>query len=358
MSPRGPGQEAPAIPLPELDEPPPRKRRWWLYALAAVLLYPVLAVATMVQPVSVPFTGVKLAAPLPGVAEAAVFGLPDRPFTVLVVGLDRRPSETGPSRTDTVVLLRMDPARRRVGILSIPRDAMMQVMQDGQPTQDRINTAYVYGWSAKDSSAAPKAVERTVEANLGIKVDYYVVFDVYGAEKLIDAFGGVDVDIPTAIGQADYSDDDVHVVPQEFTPGSHHLNGYQAVAYGRIREGSTDLDRIQRQQRVASALMGKISSPKALLHSWSLWRAYSDSIHTDLSLRQSAGLATLIRRLPDDGLVMRSLGDATVPCASCSASLLLLESAKSGQLVSEAFDDPNAGQLAAQQLRAAGVTAD
>jgi anionic cell wall polymer biosynthesis LytR-Cps2A-Psr (LCP) family protein len=147
------------------------------------------------------------------------------------------------------------------------------------------------------------------------------------------------------------------VVPQEFAVGRRHLDGYQAVAYGRIREGSSDLDRIQRQQQVASALMAKLSSPRALLHSWTLWRAYAGSVHTNLSLRQSLGLAALVRRVPDDGLVMRSLGDAAVSCSYCEGALLLLDADKAAQLLGEAFGDERAAALAAERLRAAGVTA-
>lgn len=346
----------PAIPLPELEEPP-RRRRWWLYPLLAVPLYVVVALATLVQPIPVPFTGVKLAAPLPGTSIAALFGLPNRPFTVLVIGLDRRPDEAGPSRTDTIVLLRIDPSGKRAGVLSVPRDSMMELTVEGETVRDRINTAYVYGWSGKDAGAAPKAVEQALEANLGVKADYYLVFDVFAAERVIDALGGVDVDIEKPVRQADYSDDDVHVVPQEFAVGRRHLDGYQAVAYGRIREGSSDLDRIRRQQQVASAVMGKLSSPRAFLRAWTLWRAYSGSVHTDLSLRQSLGLAALVRRLPDDGVVMRSLGEATAPCSYCEGSLLLLDADKAAQILGEAFGDDGAAALAAERLRAAGVTA-
>lgn len=358
MSPRTESlQEEPAIPLPELDQAAPRKRHWWLYVVGAVVLYLLVAAATLIQPIGVPFTGITLAAPLPGVSTAALFGLPNRPFTVLVVGLDRRPDESGPSRTDSILLLRFDPSGKRLGVLSIPRDSMMSVDQGGTATNDRINTAYVYGWDPGDASAAPKAVERTIQQNLGIKVDRYIVFDVFGAEKVIDAFGGVDVDVKTAFGQSDYSDDDVHVVPQWFPQGKQHLDGYQAVAFGRIREGSSDLDRIKRQQQVASALMSKLSSPRALLHAWTLWRAYSDGVHTDMSLRQSMGLAALVRRLPDDGMVLRSLGDAATSCSTCDASLLLLEPGKTAQLVGEAFDDPRIGDVAGQRLQAEGVGA-
>ena len=203
----------------------------------------------------------RLAVPFPGGAPM-IFGLPNRPFTVLVIGLDRRPTDTGPSRTDTILVLRIDPRSHHASFLSIPRDSMMQIPNAaGGYDRDRINTAYVYNYSSKDESAAPRALMTTIEHNLGIKIDHYVTFDQYSAESLINAMGGVTIDNPREFGQSDYSDDDVHVVPQHFAKGQLDLDGYQAVAYGRIREGSSDFDRIQRQQRVGAALIDDAASP-------------------------------------------------------------------------------------------------
>jgi len=296
-----------------------------------------------------------VALPFPGGASM-MFGLPSRPYTVVVIGLDRRPTDNGPSRTDTILLVRIDPGAHKAAFLSIPRDSMMEVPQPGGGwTQDRINTAYVYNWSSKDSSAAPKALMATIEHNLGIHVDHYVTFDQYSSEKIIDAMGGVTIDNPKAFGQSDYSDDDIHVVPQQFAVGTLHLDGYQAVAYGRIRQGSSDFDRIVRQQRVASALLDEAASPSSLLRVPALVHAYQGAIGTDLSLRQSAGVLAMLKRVPDSNLKTKSLGDASTPCTQCSASIQLLVPSKVEEIVDDAFGDPQAGARAAQLLQAAGV---
>ncbi len=347
---------APGAP-PRVLAPPRRRRSHWLRNLVLVAMaYPVLAVGTTVQPLPVPFTSVHASAPFPGGAPM-LFGLPDRPFTVLVVGLDRRPTETGASRTDTLLLLRIDPKSHKAAFLSIPRDSLMQIpAADGGYSQDRINAAYVYNWSSKDSSAAPKAVMRTVEHNLGIKVDHYVIFDQRSAEGLIDSLGGVTIDNPRDFGQADYSDDDVHVVPQHFALGKISLDGYQAVAYGRIREGSTDFDRIERQQRVGSALIHRASSPLSVLRLPRVFGEYRKTITTDMSMRQSAGVLSMLKRVNDGDLKTKSLGDAAVSCGTCTASIQLLDPAKVRQIIAEAFGDPAAGQRASELLVAAGVT--
>ena len=347
--PAAPDEAAPAAPAPK------KKRFHWVRnGVLFVAAYLIAAVITAVQPI--PVGAMRLSVPFPGGAPM-IFGLPNRPFVVLVIGLDRRPTETGPSRTDTVLLLRIDPGSHRAAFLSVPRDSMMQIPNaSGGYDRDRINTAYVYNYSSKDSSAAPKALMKTIEHNLGIKIDHYVTFDQYSAEGLINAMGGVTIDNPADFGQSDYSDDDIHVVPQHFAVGKLDLDGYQAVAYGRIRQGSSDFDRIQRQQRVGAALIDHAASPLSIFRIPSIYRSYQKTIDTDMSTRQSAGVLAILKRVPDDKLKTKSLGDAAVSCSSCTASIQLLDPTKTEQIIDEAFGDHAAGALAAQRLVAAGVT--
>ncbi|MEX0749782.1 MAG: LCP family protein [Dehalococcoidia bacterium] len=350
---RGP---APAEAPPEVAAPSRKKRSHWLRTAALVFFgYLFIAVLTAVQPLPVPFTGLRVSAPIPGGAPL-IFGLPNRPFTVVVIGLDRRPGTEGPSRTDTVLLLRIDPRDHEAAFLSIPRDALMQVPVEGGYAQDRINTAFVYNWSADDESAAPRAVMETIEHNLGIEVDHYVIFDQYSAKDLIDAMGGVTIDNPQEFGQDNYSDDDVNVIPQFFPEGKLKLNGYEAVAYGRIREGSSDFERIERQQRVGSALIDSASSPLSIFRLPGAYGAFRKTVKTDMSTRQSAGVLSLLKRVPDDKLTTKSLAEAAVSCGSCEASIQLLDPVKVQAIITEAFGDSEAGALAAEMLVAAGVT--
>lgn len=337
---------------------PPGGRRSHLVrnVFVVILAYFVLAVLTTVQPMPVPLADARVSLPFPGGAPM-LFGLPNRPFTVVVIGLDRRPAETGGSRADTVLLLRIDPKDRSAAFLSIPRDALMEIPGgDGSFSQDRLNTAFVYNYSSEDEGSAPRAVMETIEHNLGITVDHYVVFDQYNAKDLIDAMGGVSVDNPVEFGQADYSDDDVNVIPQYFPEGKLSLDGYEAVAYGRIREGSSDFDRIERQQRVGAALIDKASSPASLFRLPSAYGAFRDTVQTDMSMRQAAGVLALLKGVPDSDLKTKSLGDAAVSCARCSASIQLLDPVKTEEIIREAFGDSAVAALAAERLVAAGVT--
>jgi LCP family protein required for cell wall assembly len=254
-------------------------------------------------------------------------------------------------------LLRIDPDHKKAAFLSIPRDTMMEIpYPDGSFSDDRINTAFVYNYSDDDEDAAPHAVAATIEHNLGIKVDHYVIFDQFNAEKLIDSLGGVTIDNPREFGQDNYSNDDVNVVPQQFPEGKQHLNGYEAVAYGRIREGSSDFDRIERQQRVGSALIDQASSPSTVIKLFSVYGAFKDTVETDMSMRQAAGVLSMLKAVPDSKLKTKSLADAAVSCSNCSASIQLLDPVKAEAIISEAFGDSDAGRHANELLVAAGVT--
>jgi LCP family protein required for cell wall assembly len=348
-----------AIPAPPgvFASPRRQKRSHWLRnSILLMAGYFFLAAATTVQPLPLPLVDARVSAPFPGGAPV-LFGLPDRPFTVVVIGLDRRPTETGASRADTILVVRIDPNSHEAAFLSIPRDAMLEIPAgDGSFFRDRINTAFVYNYSSEDEGAAPRAVMDTIEHNFGIDADHYVIFDQYNAKDLIDAMGGVTIDNPREFGQDNYSDDDINVIPQYFPQGKLKLDGYEAVAYGRIREGSSDFDRIERQQRVGSALIDRASSPFSVVRLPFAFGAFRDTIQTDMSLRQSAGVLAMLKRVPDDELKTKSLGDAAVSCVSCTASIQLLDPQKTAQIIAEAFGDEAAGQLAAELLVAAGVT--
>ena len=166
----------------------------------------------------------------------------------------------------------------------------------------------------------------------------------------------VTVVVRRAFGQRNYSDDDVHVVPQSFPRGEQYLNGYQAVAYGRIREGSSDFDRILRQQQVAEGLVEQLSSLRNVRRLPDVRDAFEESTQTTLSARQGAGIFVLLKRMGTNRIVSYSLGDATVSCNYCRGALLLLEPEETARIISKAFDDDAAGYAAAQLLVSAGVT--
>jgi LCP family protein required for cell wall assembly len=128
-------------------------------------------------------------APPPNVAEG-------ERINVLLLGIDRRVDEEGPWRTDTMIVATLDPKSKTAGMLTIPRDLYVPIPAPGAG-ENRINTANFYGDSSKYPGGGPALAKRTVEYNFAIPIHYYVVIDFDGFRKIIDALGGIDIDVPS-----------------------------------------------------------------------------------------------------------------------------------------------------------------
>ncbi len=191
--------------------------------------------------------------------------------TTLVLGSDRR-STTGPGRSDSILLVRVDPARNRIVQLSIPRDLRVTIPGHGD---DRINVAYALG--------GPALAIRTVRALTGIPINHVVLVDFSGFRDLVDALGGVTIDNPEKIISNSF---DGH--PWRFGKGRLHLDGRHALAYARVRENTAnpadnDLTRGLRQQRVLQAIAHGLASPGTLLHLPRVGRTIGKPLTTDLT---------------------------------------------------------------------------
>jgi len=252
--------------------------------------------------------------PVPQASAASSFT--DR-IHVLVLGIDKRSDEEfrddGTYLTDVVMVASIDPITKKSTVVSFPRDMMIDIhMKDGSSFEDRINVSYETGVLAgKSRSAGVEQVKRDLKENFGIEVDHSVLIDFKGVEGLVDALGGVTIDVPDdlAIYNWAYSDDDRTVRYLSFPPGVNELTGYEAVAFGRNREGDSDLYRIKRQQLVVQAAVAKSFSSGIIgLDGLQLWDAYGNLAKTDVPRGAMPGLADLARRT-NGSTVFYSLGD-------------------------------------------------
>ena len=304
-----------------------------LFAVGA--FYGALVIATQVDEVFFPGNGIRLSQPLaklPGIDTGEGGGLGASRINILVMGLDRRPREgKAPTRTDTMFVLTIDPQAKTAGILGIPRDLWVDIPgRDGGYFKERINTAYVIGETNNHKGGGPGLAMETVEHNLGVDIDHYVIIDFEGFKRVIDALGGVDVDVPSYLSDPYYSESELpgDYDPQEFEAGVQHMDGSQALAYSRIRRGSSDLDRIQRQQRVMFAVMDQALNLDVLPNALDLWSKYKDTIETDINDFQIAGFAKLAADIPQDRINALSLGPATIPWTTPDGAAVLRFSAE------------------------------
>ena len=144
------------------------------------------------------------------------------------MGLDRRPREGDIlTRTDTMMVVTIDPQTKTAGILGIPRDMYVEIPnEDGGYFEERINTALSTGEIYNYPGGGRQLAKDTIERNLGIKIDHYVIIDFQGFEEVIDSLGGIDVDVPEALYDPYYSETEL---PGDYFP----LDFPRAAAHGR-----------------------------------------------------------------------------------------------------------------------------
>lgn len=217
-----------------------------------------------------------------------------RHINILVLGIDQRRGEQGPYRTDTMILVSVDPARKRVGMLSIPRDLYVTIPGYGE---NRINMANFIGDRDKYPGGGPALAKRTIEYNYGVRVDYYIRVNFDGFERIIDTIGGVDILVEKEVRDDTFPDDHYGYDPLYIPAGLIHMDGKLALKYARTRHGDSDIHRARRQQQVILAVKDKITqmnlAPSLLLKLPELMRTFSDSVETDIPVDQAIQLAQM-----------------------------------------------------------------
>lgn len=225
-------------------------------------------------------------------------------FTVLVMGLDRRPGETGLAyRTDTMLVVSLDPETNSIGILSIPRDLYVPV--PGYSQLQRVNSAMVLG-ELQRTGYGPTLAMQTVQNNLGIRINDYFVVDFNGFIKFVDAIGGIEVTTNYTINDPAYPNMYYGYDPFYLPAGTHQLDGITALKFARTRHGSSDFRRAQRQQDVIYAIRDKLLEPGVLasliVQSPSLYEDFKDNTATGLTLDQIIQLTLYLKDVPKENI--------------------------------------------------------
>ena len=217
-------------------------------------------------------------------------------FTMIVAGLDRRPGETGLEfRTDSMMLVSLDPTEGRLGILSIPRDLYVQI--PGWRNY-RINAALYLG-EARGEGYGPTLLMQTFQLNFGIRVHDYMLIDFQAFIDVVDLIGGVEVSIDYTINDPRYPDMNFGYDPFYLPAGTHHLDGYDTLRFARTRHGNNDIRRAERQQQVLFAVRDRVldfgALPQLLIQAPAFWNALSSNVYTGLSLEHLIQLGLYIK---------------------------------------------------------------
>lgn len=207
-----------------------------------------------------------------------------QPVSLLLIGVDQRKGDVG--RADALMIVTLNPSRKTVKVLNIPRDSKTRlVLGEGRLQEDKINHAYSLG------NGIPSTV-RTVEQFLSLPIHHYVKVNFSGFRRVVDLFGGVDVE-----GSRNFS-----YKGHTFKKGPMKLNGSQALAYVRDRTGGNDLDRHKRQQQVMRSLWKKGTHWSTLLKMDDLYHILQQHVTTDLSLQDTWRLLRTLRLIQEENV--------------------------------------------------------
>jgi LCP family protein required for cell wall assembly len=257
-------------------------------------------------------------------------------FTIVLLGIDQRPGEKGPFRTDTVMVLSFDPVRKSAAMLSIPRDVYVEIPGYGSET---INVANFLG--DRDNypgGGGPELARKTVERFLGVPIDRYVVVNFQAFNTVIDAIGPIEVCPQDHILDTNYPETEGYgVITVEFQPGCQSLDSVHLLQYARVRHNAgDDFGRASRQQEVIKSVQKKVLSlggvSSMIGQAGTLWAALKDNIRTDLTYDEILQLANSAQ-----GVTIKSA--VLLPKTESSGQLLPSTLADGRQVQSAVYED-------------------
>jgi len=206
---------------------------------------------------------------------------------ILLLGIDKRPDEpVEGTRTDTIIVVSLDPVQHSAVMLSFPRDLWVSIPGYGQ---QRINVAHAVG--------GPELTVKTLEANFGLHIDYWARIDFDGFRKIVDTLGGVVVDVERPIKDDEYPTEDYGYKRIYIPAGPQLMDGQTALEYARSRHSENDFGRAHRQQRVLLAMRDRAMTLHMLPRVPALVSQAQSTVATDLSTSQIIGLARLAQDL-------------------------------------------------------------
>ena len=226
---------------------------------------------------------------------------------VLAIGVDRRP-DGGDQNADVIILTHIDLVNHRVSAVSIPRDLLVEIPGVGV---DKINSSYNHGYQARpDDPVAGVAKGRdTIEHVFRVPIDYYVLVDFDGFEAVVDAIGGIEVDVPYDIVDDQYPTEDYGVQTVEFKAGRQHMDGDTALKYVRTRHADSDDARRIRQLDVLLAIFEKGKSFHSITRADEIIMTVGASVQTNFTLEEQLTLARLGLQLDREDIRLSSLGE-------------------------------------------------
>ena len=256
----------------------------------------VQSTATEIQPIAT-----QTAAPKPLCGGPAV-------MNILAIGSDARGQHYLYGLADIIRLVRVDFVNARVAILEVPRDLWVEIPEISDHygiTEGKLNQAYLYGNKGlgyyDGPGEGPGLLARTLNLNFGAQPDHYLAVNMRTFEAMVDALGGIDVNLPEEISVRSKDNPKGFAIPE----GQHHIDGETALWIARIREFGT-FSRAENQNIVMCALRKKLLSPEVIPAIPELVRSFRSYVQTDFSPEQINQLACLAKQMNGADVVFAS----------------------------------------------------
>jgi polyisoprenyl-teichoic acid--peptidoglycan teichoic acid transferase len=241
------------------------------------------------------------------------------PFNVLLIGLDSRESPEEGVRSDTLILVHVNPGEGWAGMLSLPRDSVVAIPGLGLR---KINNAYTYGYNnaaalygegTDPASGGGALAAETVAGFLNLSIDYIAQVDFNGFQRVVDTIGGIALDVERPILDPSYPTEDYGYERLYIPAGLQVMDGATALRYARSRHSSSDFDRAARQQQVLRAILNDLRA-RDMLGQVALLPELARSLETSVSttlplndLETLRGLAALAQQLDPERILTLSL---------------------------------------------------
>lgn len=262
-----------------------------------------------------------------------------RPVNLLVMGVDlpdpiagEDADELFTGRSDTMLLVRVNPEDNSVDLLSIPRDTQVDIPGEGIA---KINHANLAG--------GPELVAETIQTNLGpVPIDRYVRVSTGALRELVDLLGGVEVNVPQRMVYQDVTQS----LNIDLEPGWQTLNGDQAEQFARFRgDASGDIGRVQRQQMLMKALRGRLTHPTVIPRLPQVMRVMMRYVDTNLTLEEMLALANVGMEVNPENLHMVMLPGRFSDPSEYIASYWILDPVATQQVMNNFFELDNVALL-------------
>ena len=256
-----------------------------------------------------------------------------KPINVLLLGVDERKNDVG--RSDTMIVVTLNPKDKSMLMTSIPRDTRTPIIGYNGNQESKINSAYPHGGGG---SAGTEMATKTVENFLNINIDYVVKINMEGLVDLVDAVGGITVN-----NKIDWYDEGYYKKGYHYEKGKIQLDGAQALGYARMRhlDPRGDIGRNERQRQVITAIINKGKSITSVTHMQDILDAVGDNVKTTFTFDDMKSVALNYRQCRDHIYSYEVQGDSQM----INGGSYIVVTDEEKQKVHDMIEDELAGKL-------------